>query len=55
MIEVLGEIVIGSIIVLFLSPYLCLWYLRNLDGIENALIEIKKELEKLNEGIRRGN
>ena len=55
MMEVLGGIIIGSIIVLFLSPYFCLWHLQNLDGIENELIEIKKELEKLNEGIRRGN
>jgi hypothetical protein len=51
MMEILGGFIIGGIIVLFLTPYFCLWHLQN--DFENELTEIKKELKKLNERIYR--
>lgn len=53
--DIITIIFIGLIIVLFLSPYFSLWDLNNLCGIKDELGEIKKELEKLNEGIRKRN
>ena len=53
--EVLGMIFIGGMIALFLVPYFSLWDLNQLSGIKDELREIKKELEKLNDGIRRKN
>jgi len=50
--EIFAGIIVGSIFVLFLSPYFCLW---NLKDIVDELKRIREELEKLNEGIRRKN
>lgn len=51
--EVLGAIIIGGIIVLFLSPYLSLLDLRDLGGIENELREIKEILKNRSDQYRK--
>ena len=53
--DVIVAIFIGFIFVLFISPYFSLWDLKDLGGIKDELEEIKKELGKLNEGIRKRN
>ena len=50
--EAVFGIIVGGILVLFLSPYFSLW---NLKDIVNELQRIREEMEKLNEGIRRKN
>jgi hypothetical protein len=50
--QILAGIILGSLFMLFLSPYFNLW---NLKDIANELKRIREELEKLNEGIRSGN
>ncbi len=50
--EILAGIILGGIIVLFLTPYFSLLALKD---IANELQRIRKELEKLNEGIHSGN
>ena len=50
--EIFAGIIVGSIFVLFLSPYFSLW---NLKDIARELKRIREELEKINEGIRRKN
>ena len=53
--DVTAVIFISFIFILFLSPYFSLWDLKDLGGIKDELKEIKKELEKLNEGICKRN
>ena len=53
--EAIVGIIIGVVIIAVLWPYFSLCDLSHLRGIEDELGEIKKELEKLNEGIRSGN
>ena len=53
--EVILAIIIGVVIVAFLLPYFSLYDLNNLSGIRDELREIKKEMEKINEGLRKRN
>ena len=53
--EAIVGIIIGIIIIAVLWPYFSLCDLNHLSGIEDELRGIKKELEKLNEGIRKRN
>lgn len=51
----IAGIIAGIIIVVFLWPYFSLCDLSNLSGIKEELREIKKEMEKINEGLRERN
>lgn len=44
MIDIIIGIVVGLMVVLFLSPYMSLW---NLNGINDELRKIREQLEKM--------
>ena len=53
--EAIVGIIVGIVIIAFLWPYFSLCDLNHLSGIEKELREIKKEMEKINEGLRKRN
>lgn len=53
--EAILGIIIGVIVIAFLLPYFSLYDLNNLSDIRDELRGIKKEMEKINEGLRKRN
>ena len=53
--EIISGIILGLLVVFFISPYFSLWDLKDLSSIVSELRDIKKEMEKLNEGLRERN